>query len=213
MRVNVGCGASPILGWKNYDNSPGLLLGKVPLLPELLRRIGLLDAAQYDFIKFAQTAGIDHADITRGLPLPDASVDVLYSSHMLEHLDRAEASLFLKEARRLLRSGGIIRIAVPDIRKHVDEYIRSKDANAFIEGTLMTQPRPRSIAQRLRILIVGTRHHQWMYDGASLCDLLSTHGFLNAQTRPPGETLISDPQPLDLRERVDESAYVEAENP
>ena len=38
---------------------------------------------------------------------------------MLEHLDSDEADMFLKEAFRLLRRGGLIRIAVPDIRKQV----------------------------------------------------------------------------------------------
>ena len=40
------------------------------------------------------------------------SADVLYSSHMIEHLNQTEMRLFLKEARRCLVSGGIIRLVV-----------------------------------------------------------------------------------------------------
>jgi len=67
-------------------------------------------------MQFAHFNSVEYCDAARRLPLPNAAADVLYSSHMLEHLDRDEASTFLKEARRILRCGGIIRIAVPDLR-------------------------------------------------------------------------------------------------
>lgn len=213
MRINVGCGQTPTKGWRNFDNSLSLRLTKIPFLPELLHNARILEASQYQFIHFAHSNSIEHGDVTKGLPLSDGSVDVLYSSHMLEHLDREEASLFLKEARRVLCSGGIIRLAVPDLHKHVQQYIASEDADAFIASTLLCQPRPRTIVQRLRVLLVGTRHHQWMYDGISLCRLLLAHGFVKAEVMPAGKTKIQAPEPLDLQERLSESVYVEAENP
>jgi len=41
---------------------------------------------------------------------------------MLEHLDREEAKLFLREALRVLKSGGIIRLVLPDLGKLIKEY-------------------------------------------------------------------------------------------
>lgn len=213
MRVNVGCGQTPTEGWRNFDNSLSLRLAKIPLLPALLHKARILEAPQYQFIQFARSNRIEYGDVAKGLPLSDGSVDVIYSSHMLEHLDRDEASVFLKEARRVLRPGGIIRLAVPDIQKHVRQYIESEDADAFIAGTFLCNPRPRTIVQRLRILLVGTRHHQWMYDGGSLCRLLLAHGFVKAEVMRPGETKVRAPEPLDLQERFSESVYAEAENP
>ncbi len=213
MRINVGCGQNPTKGWRNFDNSLSLRLAKIPFLPELLNKARILEASQYQFIHFARSNDIEHGDVTKGLPLADGSVDVLYSSHMLEHLDREEASLFLREARRVLGSGGIIRLAVPDIHKYVQQYIESEDADAFIAGTLLCQPRPKTIIQRLSVLFVGTRHHQWMYDGVSLCRLLLEHGFVKAEVMQAGQTKTQAPEPLDLHERLSESVYVEAENP
>jgi predicted SAM-dependent methyltransferase len=132
---------------------------------------------------------------------------------VLEHLDRKESLLFLKEAKRVLRSGGIIRLVVPDIRICVQKYIENNDADAFIGSLLMSQPRPRTLQDRIRILLVGTRHHQWMYDGPSLSRLLQTQGFASPQILRAGESQISDPQGLDLLERSSESTYVEARNP
>jgi len=213
LRINIGCGQTPTRGWRNFDNSFSLRVSKIPLLPNFLLKLKLLEIPQYQFIRFAQENTIEYGDATKGLRVHDESVDVLYSSHMLEHLDRNEANEFLKEAFRVLQPGGIIRIAIPDIKKIVDRYNESGDADAFIESTHLCAPRPRSLAQWLRLLLVGTRNHQWMYDGNSLSRLLQKHDFVNTQLMPAGQTRISGHEPLDLKERDSESVYVEAEKP
>ncbi len=213
LRINIGCGQTPTEGWRNFDNSFSLRLSKIPLLPELLLKLRFLVSTQFQFIRFARENNIEYADATKGLPFQDETVDILYSSHMLEHLDRDEADTFLKEAFRVIRPSGIIRIAVPDIRKQVEHYNESNDSDAFIESTHICVPRPRSFSQRLRLLLVGNRHHQWMYDGNSLSRLLQNHGFVKTEEVPSGRTRISDPGSLDLQERADESVYVEAEKP
>lgn len=213
MRINIGCGQTPTKGWRNFDNSLSIRLAKFPFLPEILKWVGFLDKSQYEFITFARKNSIEYGDSTKGLPLPSCSVDVLYTSHMMEHLDQQEIAIFLKEAKRLLRSGGIIRVVVPDISIQVKKYIESNDADAFISATHLTQPRPRAVTQRLKILLVGTRHHQWMYDGKSLSRLLINHGFIDPRILKEGESTIEDLQNLNLRERASESVYVEAKNP
>jgi len=135
MRINIGCGQSPTNGWKNFDNSFSLRLSKIPLLPDFLYKIRFLDVSQYNFIKFASDNDIEYGDATKGLPLKQKSCEVVYSSHMLEHLDRNGADSFLKEAYRVLCKNGIIRIAVPDIRKQIARYNDSGDADSFIDTT------------------------------------------------------------------------------
>lgn len=54
-------------------------------------------------------------NLAKGIPFPDGSVDVVYHSHLLEHLDRDVAERFLREVQRVLRLGGIQRIVVPDL--------------------------------------------------------------------------------------------------
>ena len=129
---------------------------------------------------------------------------------MLEHLDRVEAKRFLDEARRVLTPDGIIRLAVPDIKALVQKYVDDGDADSFVQSAYMCIPRPRSISERLSILLVGTRHHQWMYDSRSLCKLLVESRFTDVQSVEAGHTRITNSEPLDLYERKDESIYVEA---
>jgi len=53
-------------------------------------------------------------DLRKGIPLPDCSCEVVYHSHMIEHFRRDDAILFIKECFRVLKPGGIIRVAAPD---------------------------------------------------------------------------------------------------
>jgi predicted SAM-dependent methyltransferase len=213
MRVNLGCGDMPTQGWRNFDNSPSLRLAKVPFLTECLGALGLLNAPQRKFATFARGARIEYADATRRIPLPDDSVDAIYSSHMLEHLYPEQARSFLREALRTLRRGGIIRLAVPDLEKLAKRYLAHGDADLFMKSSLLADPPRYGLAERLRLLMIGSRHHLWMYDGRSLCRLLTSCGFVEALPMRPGSTGIAEPGALDLSERADESVYVEAEKP
>lgn len=213
QRINIGCGQTPTRGWRNFDNSFSLRLSKMPLLATILHGLGLLEGAQHQFVKFARENNIEYGDATKGLPLKQESCEVVYSSHMLEHLDRNGADKFLREAYRVLRQNGIIRIVVPDIKIQIAQYNDSGDADAFIESTHMCVPEPTSLTQKVRLLLVGARHHQWMYDGRSLTRILQKHGFTGAEIMPAGKTRIPQCGALDLRERSSESVYVEARKP
>jgi SAM-dependent methyltransferase len=212
-RLNVGCGQSPTAGWTNYDNSPSVRLAGKPVTALLMGKLGMLRPWQKEFIACAKREGIRWANGSRRIPEPDRSVAVVYSSHMLEHLDRDEAAHFLKEAQRVLGPGGVIRIAVPNLGYHVDNYLRQKDADKFVEAIHMARPATKTLPGRLKHLWVGDRHHLWMYDGASLCKLLSAIGFQDPQVMEAGTTRIKDPGELNLREREPESVFVEAINP
>lgn len=204
VRVNVGCGASPTEGWTNFDNSLTVRLAAIPVARWLLRPSSFRALAISGAVRFA------NAD---RLPLEDASVEVVYSSHMIEHLDRGEARAFLAECRRVLLPGGILRLAVPDLRLIVDGYLTVGDADEMIARTILGRTRPTGLRGKARALVVGDREHHWMYDGPSLVRLVTAAGFDSAVIVPAGETTIPDAGPLDLKERADESVYVESRQP
>lgn len=64
--------------------------------------------------------------------IADASVDLVYACHVLEHFHRKDASRVLVEWHRILRSGGVLRIAVPDFGAIVKLYDRTKKLNDVI---------------------------------------------------------------------------------
>lgn len=212
IRVNIGCGKTPIEGWHNYDNSLSVLLSKIPLALPILETLRLLKKEQKEFIIFCKNSHIKWADATRKIPERSRSVDVLYSSHMLEHLDSKETSLFLKEVLRVLKSKGIVRLAVPDLHVHVQTYLKTEDADEFIKK-LNFHLIKQDILRRIIYLVIGNRYHKWMYDGSSLCKLLDNFGFVNCRIMKAGSTMIPEPGALNLREREAESVFVEALRP
>ncbi len=60
-----------------------------------------------------------------GTPLPfkDSCFDACYCSHVLEHFSFDEAVLLLNEIHRVLKPGGFIRVAVPDLEGIVRTYL------------------------------------------------------------------------------------------
>jgi SAM-dependent methyltransferase len=206
LRVNVGCGATPTPGWTNFDNSLTVVLAKLPFAP------AFLGPTRSAFVAEVRRGSVRRAQATL-LPIADGSAEVLYSSHMLEHLARSNARRFLAEAKRVLSPRGVLRLAVPDLRIQVERYLRVGDADAFVDGTRLAADHSTTALARLRLFVAGVREHVWMYDAQSLTRLVASVGFSDVAVVPPGETRISDAAPLNLREREDESLYVEGTNP
>lgn len=71
--------------------------------------------------------GVTKCNILKGLPFRDESVDAVYSAAMVEHLSFQSGLAFLVECHRVLKSNGIIRIAVPDFEKQCRVYLECLD--------------------------------------------------------------------------------------
>ncbi len=71
--------------------------------------------------------GVVAHDLSTGIPLPDASCEVVYHSHVLEHLKRPDAQFFMRECVRVLKPGGILRVAVPDLEQICRQYLLTLD--------------------------------------------------------------------------------------
>jgi SAM-dependent methyltransferase len=67
--------------------------------------------------------GVIQHDLSQGIPLPDASCEVVYHAAVLEHMRREDALTFLRECHRVLMPGGIIRVGVPDLERLCHLYL------------------------------------------------------------------------------------------
>lgn len=70
---------------------------------------------------------VQEFDLHKKLPYEDNSVDVIYSSHMLEHFSKCEAPKFLHECYRVLKPKGVMRVVVPDLEQLMRNYIEFLD--------------------------------------------------------------------------------------
>jgi len=183
--LHIGCNVITPKSWINIDGSWNAWLSRYPLIRKLLWKLRIIDKemAQYPWPK-----NILLHDVNQGLPFPDNSVKGLYASHLLEHFSRTKAKFFVRECYRVLRSGGVIRLVVPDLRRYIEEYIQMKKemsesslpANRFIER-LNTCRWHEWEAYRFPLRIYRALKdflsHKWMYDRESLISLLQEAGF------------------------------------
>ena len=213
IRLNIGCGLSPTPGWLNFDNSPSVRVAGWPVLSSALAGLGLLGGPSARLGAMTQRGNVRFANAANRIPCPDGCSSAVYSSHMIEHLDRSEARAFLAEVMRVLQPGGVVRIAAPDLSVLIRDYLEDRDADGFVSGIHMGLDRPSGLRGWAKWTLVGPRHHLWMYDGESMAALLREAGFKDAAVMPAGSTRIAQPGQLDLSERARESVYVEAVRP
>jgi predicted SAM-dependent methyltransferase len=72
--------------------------------------------------------GVIAHDLRKGIPLETGSCDLVYHSHLLEHLSYDAATVFMKECFRVLKPGGVIRVVVPDLEVICRLYLQKLDA-------------------------------------------------------------------------------------
>jgi predicted SAM-dependent methyltransferase len=73
----------------------------------------------------SSNAAVRACDLNKGIPFPDNSFQVVYHSHVLEHFPKDKAFELMQECRRVLETGGVIRVAVPDLEQIVRMYLKA----------------------------------------------------------------------------------------
>lgn len=64
-------------------------------------------------------------DLRKPLPFPEGSCEVVYHSHVLEHLTCSEGRRFIAECHRVLQPQGILRVVVPDLEGIARLYLQN----------------------------------------------------------------------------------------
>lgn len=173
--VQYGCGLSCPDGWLNFDASPRLRLEQLPFIG-----FGLQLSNRRLF-----PSKVRYGDIVKGLPVQDGSAVGVYCSHVLEHIDRQNVMVALRNTHRMLKSGGVFRLVVPDLQWRAQLYLSQAGsvdpfaADDFLNKCHLGKSRPADTTlERLRE-IFGNSAHRWMYDYALLQTLLADAGFVS----------------------------------
>lgn len=69
--------------------------------------------------------------------IPDNVADLIYMSHVLEHVSHRDIIATLREMHRILKDGGVLRISVPDFDRIIDIYQATERDITAIEQPLM----------------------------------------------------------------------------
>lgn len=139
-------------------------------------------------------------DAARPFPLPDESFDYAFSEHMFEHLDYEEGRSMLRECRRILRPGGILRLTVPTLdflirlyrepeteihRRYTEWHLKRFAPRIYADFAADGRPLPAA-------LVVNDFMRMWdhrtIYDLATLCEMLALVGFSQVTVREAGQS-------------------------
>lgn len=178
LMVNLGSGPSGPESWVNLDRSPTMLLRHVPRAAKALRRVGLI--GEHHLVPWEPH--IVRRDLTKPLPFADGTVDAVYSSHFLEHIYLKEAEAILRECHRVLRPGGVLRLALPDGEAWARELLEAGDdpageAGRRFHARLGSHPEERPSGKRALTFKIGGHIHRWQPTRGLVRAMLVDAGF------------------------------------
>jgi predicted SAM-dependent methyltransferase len=180
-KLELATGQFPTPGWLNTDLDP----------------------------RFARASnlggGVIFLDATRRFPFADGTFDYIFSEHMIEHVSYDDARSMLCECARVLRRGGRIRLATPDLAQllalYDDRSHLSADQAAYVRWIAaevlgdVTRATPQ--------FVLNTYFREWdhifLFDEETLRTILVESGFTNVQRCRVGK---SDDPELTGRERM-----------
>jgi predicted SAM-dependent methyltransferase len=197
--VQYGCGWSAPNSWKNYGASPTLRFERLPLIGKLYTK---------NQSRFPEN--VEYGDIVKGLPIPDEECDLIYCSHVIEHLSLVDLRKALKNTYCKLRVGGIFRFVLPDLEYHIKKYIDDPSADAallFMKETYLGKERSRGLKNF--VLWIGNSHHLWMWDYKSIERELRDVGFIKIRRAQFGDSLNHKFKDVEDKSRWDNCLGVE----
>jgi len=150
---------------------------------------------------------IAYLDATRPFPLADETFDYVFSEHQIEHIEARHALPMLNECLRVLKPGGRLRIATPDLAVVIGLYSETADpATArYLEYVIALargvadSGRGRAAIEAITAIPAGRRAfvinevvrwygHRFIYDEPTLAALLEQVGFRGIERRAVGES-------------------------
>ncbi len=202
--IQYGCGLDNPDGWGNYDASPTLRIQKLPVVGAFAKK------------RAGFPGDVKYGDIVKGLPLGNDSVDVVYCSHVLEHLSLSAFEDALKNTYKILKPGGVFRLVLPDFRVLVDEYINNESelaAVSFMCNTGMASETRNRGFKGFLVEWLGNSRHLWLWDYPSLRKYLKDTGFTEIRRAYFGDSSDSIFNSVENHERWTNALGIECVKP
>jgi len=139
---------------------------------------------------FVNRDPIIYLDATRSFPFIDNTFDYIMAEHMIEHVEYEAAQLMLRECFRVLKPGGRVRLATPDLTVLLALLSGGKTEaqTNYIDWAIgRFMPEAKECKEVFLInYFFRAWGHQFLYDAETLHHALSTSGFREIKFYKPG---------------------------
>jgi predicted SAM-dependent methyltransferase len=115
MKLHLGCGCVYLFDYVNVDANPYVLANEVGADKYIKENGTTLDKYYTtDFNNRPSMVVADVKAVIENLPFDNGTVDEVVMFHVLEHVPYYRQATVLSEINRVLKIGGIFKVAVPD---------------------------------------------------------------------------------------------------
>jgi predicted SAM-dependent methyltransferase len=204
-KLQLGAGSNGLNGWLNSE----------AFVPSSFTH-SLKVAREYIFL-----------DVCQPFPFEDNSVEYIFHEHVIEHINYHQGQSMLQECFRILKPGGWMRIATPNLQVLVGLYGRQSSVDdklylseyvRFNSGVWSSDLSHVSNNQAVFVLNHALRAwgHQFIYDYQTLSDAVGSAGFINISREEPQKSCDSHLANLEYRKDlvgIYDALVVEAQKP
>ncbi len=133
-----------------------------------------------------------YLDATKRFPFHDNTFDYIVAEHMIEHVEYQAGQAMLRECFRVLKAGGRVRVATPDLRVLLSLHSREKtDIQRYYIDWAVARFMP-EIRECKDVFVINNFFRAWghcfLYDEEALRHALYTSGFRDISFYKPGES-------------------------
>ena len=194
-------------------------------LPEWLNSEGFAPSSFTHSVEIARD--YIYLNICKKFPFEDNSINYIFHEHVIEHLNYLDGQAAMKECFRVLKPGGKIRIATPDLevfvglyggqirpeqKKFLSEYIRY---NSEIWSSDL-----KYVKDDHAVFVLNHNFrawgHQFIYDFSSLSNAMKAAGFVNTTRQQPQQSKDPHLSKLEYRKNyvgIFDALIIEGEKP
>lgn len=149
------------------------------------------------------------------MPFRDEMFEVVFTSHMIEHISHFRIEKTLAEINRVMKPGGILRLLTPDLEKLCRAYVERdlETLQSYVDedrsgvradlgpaqtllGFLYSPGYDNFMLNSSRAELIGCYAHVFSYDFELLSGLLKAYGFIDVRKMSVDESEIADHKEL-----------------
>ena len=133
---------------------------------------------------------VTYLDTTRRLPFDDGAFDYILAEHMIEHIEHSAAEFMLRECFRVLKPGGRLRVATPDlgVLLALRSPEKTLDQERYIDWC--SQRFAPNAKECREVFVINNAVRAWghcfLYDAETLLSALRASGFHDVKFYKPG---------------------------